>query len=625
MMQAFRNAAKPVVYLITITFLSWMILDLSGITGKGGGFLTRTSVGSVNGEPVDVRAYQAAVQNALTQRQQATGGTLSMEETEQIRNDVWDNFIETTVINDQIKKNHISTSPDEITEWIKNIPPTEVQALPEFQTAGKFDLTKYQRWLAGPVGQQYVPTMEAQSREQILRQKLFIAVTADVFLSDAALWQKYRDQNEKVKISLTPVIGKNIIPDSAVTVSTAEIESYYKAHSQDFSRPKTAFMSFVAVPRRLDASDSAAALARARQLHDEIAGGQPFEDVAKRESADTATAAKGGDLGEVSRDSSGLDPALSKAIFALPVNTLSEPILTAQGYQIAQVTKKTSDKKAGEKVTARRILIPIELAGAHRTNVDAETDSLQRLAAERLIPEALDTVARALKLPIGSTGPVASGTRVELGPYVVPDAGVWAFQAKVGETSPVIDGEVASYVFRLDSVQQAGVPPLVQIHDAVAAKVREQKKEEKAKAVAEDLIRRVKAGSSLADASKALKLPNREFDPSPRIAFPLQNPQIVGAAFGLPEGSLSGVIDTPEGLYVIRVLQHIPADSAAFVKDRDQLRRDAIRSVRQERIREYLADLRTSAKILDRRNDILKTNAQTEAEQAAQGVGKTSP
>ena len=62
-----------------------------------------------------------------------------------------------------------------------------------------------------------------------------------------------------------------------------------------------------------------------------------------------------------------------------------------------------------------------------------------------------------------------------------------------------------------------------------------------------------------------------------------------------------------------------------FVKDRDQLRRDAIRSVRQERIREYLADLRTSAKIQDRRDDILKTNAQTEAAQAAQGVGKTSP
>lgn len=617
-MQAFRNAAKPVVYLITITFLSWMILDLSGITGKGG-FLTRTSVGSVNGEPVDVRAYQAAVQSAMTQRQQSTGGSLTMEQTEQLRNDVWDNFIETTVINEQIAQHHITTSPDEITEWIKNVPPAEIQALPEFQTGGKFDLTKYQRWLAGPVGQQYVPSMEAQSREQILRQKLFIAVTADIFLSDAALWQKYQDQNEKVRISLTPIIGKNIIPDSEVPVSTAEIESYYQAHSSEFSRPKTAFMSFVAVSRRLDASDSAAAAARAKQVHDDIAGGQPFADVAKRESADTSSASKGGDLGEVSKDSSGLDPAVTAAAFSLPLNTLSAPILTSIGYQIIEVTKRTTDKKAGDKATISRILIPVELAGAHRAAVDAETDSLQRIAAERLVPEALDTVARALKLPIGSTGPVASGTRVELRPYVIPDAGVWAFEAKVGETSPVIDGEVASYVFRLDSMQEAGVPPLAQLHDAVAAKVREQKKEEKARGVAEELIRRVKAGASLADASKALKLPNREFDPFTRVTMPLASPKITGVAFGLPEGALSDVIDTPEGLYVIKVLQRIPADSDAFVKNKDEFRRDMIRSVRQDRIREYLADLRASAKVQDRRNDILKTNAQTEAAQAAQG------
>src|ERR1051326_8679486 len=106
MMQAFRNAAKPVVYLITITFLSWMILDLSGITGKGG-FFTRTSIGSVNGESVELRAYQAAVQSAMTQRQQASGGSLSLEQLDQLRNEVWDQFVETTVINDQIRKNHI--------------------------------------------------------------------------------------------------------------------------------------------------------------------------------------------------------------------------------------------------------------------------------------------------------------------------------------------------------------------------------------------------------------------------------------------------------------------------------------------------------------------------------------
>ncbi|MGH7583214.1 MAG: peptidyl-prolyl cis-trans isomerase, partial [Gemmatimonadales bacterium] len=590
-MQAFRNAAKPVVYLITITFLSWMILDLSGITGKGG-FLTQTSVGSVNGQTVDLRAYQTAVQNAMTQRQQSTGNALSLEQTQQVRNDVWNSFVESTLIGDQIKKYHITTSPDEVTEWIRNVPPTELQAAPDFQTNGTFDLTKYQRWLASPVGQDFVPQLEAEARDQILRTKLFSAVTADVYLSDPALWQKYRDQHDSVKISLTAVIPRNIVPDSTVPVTADEIAAYYQAHKQDFNRPRTAFLSFVAVGRRLDASDSAAALARARQVRDEITGGQPFDQVAKRESADTVSGKQGGDLGELIKDSTQLDTAFAKAAFSLPVNTISQPVLSSFGYHIIEVTKKN-----GNRINARHILIPIALAGAHRDQVDAQVDSLQRIAAERLDPASLDTVARALKLPLSQTGAVPEGSRVQLGPYVIPDAGIWAFQAKQGETSPVIDGEVASYVFRVDSVQDAGIPTLAQVHDEVVSKIRDEKKFARAREIADTLVARVKRGESLADASKSLGVHNREFDPFTRVTPPLPSPQLAGAAFGLPVGALSDPIQTPDGIYVIRVLSRTKADSQKFVAEKDQFRASMIRSVRNERVQEYLAALRDAAKI----------------------------
>ncbi|HEY4321844.1 MAG TPA: peptidyl-prolyl cis-trans isomerase [Gemmatimonadales bacterium] len=618
-MQAFRNAAKPVVYLITITFLSWMILDLSGITGKGG-FFTQTSAGSVDGQSIELRAYQQAVQNATTQRQQSGGGTMTLEATDQLRNDVWDQFVETTLVNDQINKYHITTSDDEVAQWIQNIPPNEVRTAQDFMTNGAFDLGKYQRWLQGPVGQEYVPTLEAQAREEILRTKLYSAVSADIFISDPELWQKYRDQFETVKISLTPIIGKNIVPDSAVSVSAAEIEAYYAAHRDDFKRDRTAFMSFVAVSRRLDASDSAAALARAHALRDSVTSGQPWADIVGRESGDTTTADKAGELGEWTKGDSKLDPALAKVAFTLPVNGISDPIATASGYEILQVTKKT-----GDKIDVRHLLVRFELAGAHRTIVDAQMDSLQRLGAERLDGAALDTVGRALKLNVAATGPVASGTRVVLGSYVIPDAGVWAFEAKKGETSPVIDGEVASYVFRLDSVQAGGIPPLVQVRDEVATKVREQKKEVRARAIADDFRARVVKGASMADAAKAMGLPNREFGPFTRIAPPIISPQLTGAAFGLPVGTLSPVIDAPEGLYVIRILEHTTADSGKFITDRDAFRKQMIDAARQERIREYIDGLKAAAKIVDRRNESNKTNAQNEAQVAQQtGTGKKS-
>jgi peptidyl-prolyl cis-trans isomerase D len=605
MMQAFRNAAKPVVYLITITFLGWMIFSLSGLSGQGGLF-TKTSVGSINGQAVDARVYETAVQNAITQRQQTTHESLGLEDQEQIRNQVWDQFVQDALLNSQIQKYHISTTDAEVAAWIRNEPPQALADVPDFQTNGKFDLAKYQRWLASPVGQQYVPALEEQARDELLRNKLFVDITADIYPSDAALWQWYRDQHEQVSMELTAIIGRTLIPDSAVTVTDADVENYYKEHQDQFTRPRSAFMSFVSVSRRLDASDTAAALTHARELRDEIEKGTPFADVARQESADTVTAKNGGDLGTFGRGE--MDKAFEDAAFSLPLNTVSQPVLTSFGYHLIEVTKRTRDS-----VTARHILIPIELAGAHRDLVDAETDSLEQLAAERLDPAALDTAARALKRPVGSTGPVQEGTRVELGPYVIPDAGVWAFEAKAGETSPVIEGDNAFYVFRLDSIQSAGTPPLAQIRPAVTLSVREAKKDQQAEQIAHDLMARLAKGESLEAASTAMHLPHRQFPLFTRINPPLTTPALVGTAFGLKKGERSGIIDTPDGIYVIKVLDHVPADSAAFEKSKNDLLSEFIRNERQQRVRYYLAALKDQATIKDNRNALRKTNAEQQA------------
>ncbi len=530
MMQAFRNAAKPVVILITVTFMIWMVVDLSGITGSGGIF-SRTTVGSINGDAVDLRTYQQAVQNATTQRQQQVSRSLTLQETQQVRDQVWEGFVQSAVLHDEISKRHISVTPDEVAQLIAQVPPPEIQQAPDFQTNGQFDPSKYQAWLGSAVGQQYIPYLEQQYRDEILRAKLLRNVTADVFLSDAALWERYRDQNESVTIALTPLVPNRVIPDSAVQVEPAEVDAYYQAHKDEFDRPATAYLSYLAVSRVLDASDSAAALAHARDLRQEIEGGAPFDEVAKRESADQGSAQQGGDLGTFARGD--MVKPFEDAAFSLPLNTLSEPVKSDFGYHLIEVTKRTTDS-----VTARHILVPFELAGAHRDLVDAQADSLEQLAADRLDPTALDSAARALKLPIGQAAPLQEGASVAIGQELVTDAGIWAFQAKVGETSPVIEAPDAYYVFRVDSLHEAGIPSLDKIRDGVAAAVIEAKKDTLALAKAQELVRRVLGGERLAAASDAMGLQHREFPPFTRIQPPLPNPQLIGTSFGLPVGAL---------------------------------------------------------------------------------------
>jgi peptidyl-prolyl cis-trans isomerase D len=599
MMQAFRNAAKPLMVVVAITFFAWLVLDLSGITG-GTGLLTQTSVGKVNGRSIDARTYQNIVQQSIDARQRESPGAMGLEDYQQVRDEVWDQIVQNSVLDAEYRRRGISVSDDEVVQAIRTSPLPEFQRVPEFQTDSQFDLAKYQRWLTSSVAQQYLPSLEAQYRDELQRAKLLRVVTSDIYLSDAALWERYRDEHEMVKIGLTAIVPRNAVPDSSIRVSDAEVAAYYKAHRDEFARPKTAYLSYVALPRVPTPADTAAVRARADSARQEIAHGAPFAEVASRESADSGTAAKGGDLGEWTKGA--MDPAFDSAAFSLPLNTVSRPVLSQFGFHLIEITSRKGNKAKG-----RHILFPVEVTGAHRDQLDAQADSLEHLGAERTDPAALDTVARVLKLRIGKTSPVQQGTKVQLGPLVVPDAGVWAFQgAKPGATSPVIETSYAYYLFRLDSLHDAGVPLLSEIRAAVISAARDQKKWTAARELAKEYMKRLEGGASLAQAASAMKLPHREFGPFSRINPPLTNPIVVGTAFGLKKGERSGILDTKEGLYVIETLDHVKADSTKFAKELEQYRARLINVAKQERVRNYLTALRKSAKIVDNRAKVLQ-------------------
>ena len=607
MMKSVRNVTTKVAAVIFGGLMLLFVLQLSGIFDQNSGSaFSATSVGKINGQPVDARAYQAAVQQTIDNQQRQTPGRLGLEQTEQIRNDVWGQFVDRAVLESQYRKYGITVSQDEIVAAMRTQPIQDLVRSQEFQTDGQFDLAKYQRWLASPGAAPYLQVLAAQYRDDIRRSKLLQAVTADVYVSDAALWQQFRDVNEQATIGLTAILPRNAVADSLVTVTPAEVAEYYKQHQVAFERPTTAFVSYVSMPSFPDASDTAAALARAQQVRAEIAGGAPFAEVAQRESSDSVSAKNGGDLGEWKKGD--MDAAFDAAAFSLPINALSQPVLSQFGYHVIQVSSRS-----GDKAKARHILIPIEIVGTHRDRLEAQADSLDRLADQKVSPAAFTDLAKSMGLEVKSTS-IQQGTQVLDGNIVVPDAGIWAFQAAAGTASPVIETGFAFYLFRLDSLAKGGVPALADIRGSVESAVRDEKKLVKARELAQAYISRLDKGESLPDAAKAMGFPNRQFGPFARVQPPIQSGQVVGTAFALKPGEHSGAIETPQGIYVVETLSIVPADSAKFVKDLEKLRTDSIRRARQNRVRNYLQALKDAATIVDNRAEIYK---RSQAQQAA--------
>ncbi len=107
--------------------------------------------------------------------------------------------------------------------------------------------------------------------------------------------------------------------------STDAARSYYDAHAADFDQ------SCLSVIQLTDASKVDAVMAQLR-------GGADFAEVAKANSADATSAAKGGDVGCISRNE--MPPQVVDAAFNTPIGGIADPIQTTQGTLILKVTDR---------------------------------------------------------------------------------------------------------------------------------------------------------------------------------------------------------------------------------------------------------------------------------------------
>jgi len=88
--------------------------------------------------------------------------------------------------------------------------------------------------------------------------------------------------------------------------------------------------------------------------------------------------------------------------------------------------------------------------------------------------------------------------------------------------------------------------------------------------------------------------------------------QAVGAAFALPVGAVSAPIRGEDGIYIIRVDRRTNASRAEFDKQRLTMRQSRVQQLKQQRLQMFLSDLRRSAKIDDRRRDIMAAQRRLE-------------
>lgn len=222
-----------------------------------------------------------------------------------------------------------------------------------------------------------IPEFEATIRRQLLAMKLQGLAMEGVIVTPAEVEQEYRRSNEKVKleyIALTPAkyrsqvsvspeevrgyFEKNrsayqspekrgfsiLLIDEAkvgqkMTVPEGDLRHLYEARKEEFRVPERVKVRHILLKTTEKPSEEIPKIqARAEELLKQIKAGADFAELARKNSEDTGSASKGGDLGWIVRGQT--VKAFEETAFSLKPKQISNVVKTEYGFHILQVLEK---------------------------------------------------------------------------------------------------------------------------------------------------------------------------------------------------------------------------------------------------------------------------------------------
>lgn len=596
MMRQMRENTKWIMLVTAFAFVGLMVFQWGmDITGRSG--LSVGEIGSVNGVPVSYEEYNFTYGRLMDQVQNAQEDPVTSQQISDIEDAAWDEVVNQVLIRQELRRRGIEVTDDEVRNAARFSPPAELRSSPAFQTDGIFDIQKYQDYISSPtIDDQVLVQLESYYREIIPRGKLLRQVSSDVYISDAALWQDYKDRNERISVRYLPLNPSQRVADSDVPITAADVADYYDSHRDEFAIPEQAAVRVVVLEKAPTAADTVAAGVLAEELRQEIRDGVSFDEILDRPRLMTGS----GDLGWFTEDQ--MVPEFSAAAFTTPTGTITEPVRTSFGYHLIEV-----QDKSGDSIRARHLLLQFERTDQSELQLLTLADSLEGLGESRSFQEAVDMLGLE-----SQTATLSIDFAFVVGAGQVGEGADWAFdEALPGDASPVFETRQAFYMLELVETRDAGFISLQDATASIEQEVRNRRKLEMVVAEGEDIVSDIRGGTAFDDAAAVRGLEIQDAGPYGRMDFVPGLGRLnaaVGAGFGLYQGQVSSVVEANNNAFILELVDYVAADTTAFEEERVAQRSQMVANVQQTRLQDWLQGLKSAARIEDRRDEVLNVD-----------------
>ncbi len=591
--------------LLGLVAISMVVTLIPGF-GTGGGSRSDQLIAEVDGTAITIREVSLRVEQQLRNSGMSrTNGLL-------VANNTVEQLVAQRAAEYIARKMGFSVSDQELIEAVKLILP---QAFPGGQFAGK-------EAYAGLLSQRgmTVPDFEARLRQQLLVQKVGNLIDEGSIVTPAEIEAEYHRQNDKIKIEYVALRGAELAKQ--IVVSDADVRAEFDKNKATYKLPERRSAAIFYVDEQKTALSIQATEADLRRAYDEqrdrfrtpeqrkvrhillkttekpaaeipkiqarteellkkIRGGGNFAELAKANSEDPGSAANGGDLGFIQRGQ--MVKNFEDAAFSLKPGEISNVVKTEYGFHIVQVLE-TQDARVRpfEEVRA-------ELASEAQRQVvyDRMQRGMDNIRAALLKPGAnLDQLAAQHGADLIRTAAMNAGQSEFPGLGPVPDLAAQMFGLKQGEVTGIVQAGTNRLAL---AVVTAVEPERPAAFEDVASQIRQQivfrRASEQRSKLANQVAAEAKApGADLKAIAAKYKL---EYKSTPEFgingaAEGLGSAEMLREAFGKPKGYVPTPVGGGDDLFVVRVLETLPADVVALAAQRDSI----LQQLKQNRGRE---------------------------------------
>ena len=574
MLESIRNASQGIVGKAIMTIVMGLIIVSFVVWGVGDmlrGFSPST-VASVGGTKISAQDYHVAYDRAIQQYQRRLRRPFTNEEARQIGLDrsVLQQLLSEAAVDDEASKLGLGISNEALREVITSNPSFR-------DKSGAFDPSRLEAALRDMDMNER--GFISELRKQVLRQFIVGALATGITAPKAEVTAEadYQGQTRSADTFLLPASAAGDIP----APSEDALKTFYNDRKSSYRAPEYREMNILALEPDTIANPAEVTDADAQAAYEKIAGKNPqFGSPEKRDlqqilfpnDADAAAAEaklKAGtsfddlvkerglkpedaDIGETTKDAM-LDKDEANAVFALPQGGVSNALKSQFGPVIVRV----------KSITPSTVKPYAEVANEVKKEVSASRAGDKIQALHDKIEDARvsgKTILEAAKA-VGLTGQTiaafdAAGKDPKGAPVNLPDKAELlraAFASDVGLDEAALNTTDGGYIwFDVTKIDPAHDLTFEEAKPEVEKQWRAEQVDKALAGKADDLVRQISAGGSIADVAKSAGAEVKTAIDVRRAEQSTLPESVVAAIFRQPADG-AGSAATPDGRVVFKI------------------------------------------------------------------------